>query len=146
MTQIDQIYPGVAMVVFNQKGEVLLQKRADIDKWGLLSDHVEPGETVENAAIREVREEAALTVKVKKLIGVYSDPNFRLFHYPTGKCVHFITNCFLMEITGGSLLNNSNESLALKFFNLEHLPENLLKMGPLWLHDALSDQDQAFIR
>jgi ADP-ribose pyrophosphatase YjhB (NUDIX family) len=69
------------------------------------------------AAIREVKEETNLDISIKKLIGVYSDPNSQVFEYPNGKVVHFITTCFLAEITGGELKCNSDESLEIKFLN-----------------------------
>lgn len=53
--------------------------------------------------MREVKEETNLEIKIKKLIGVYSDPNSQVFTYPNGIVVHFITTCFLAEITGGEL-------------------------------------------
>lgn len=146
MNEITQIYPGVAIAILDKEGRILLQKRADVKKWGLPSGHVELGETVSHAAIREMREEANIDIHIKKIIGVYSDPDFQVFQYPDGKCVHFITICFLAEIVGGVLRNNSSESLALQFFKKDQLPQNLLKMGPLWLKDILADQLRAFIR
>jgi len=143
---IDQIYPGVAVVLFDQQERVLLQKRVDVGKWSLPTGHVEPGETVSQAAIREMQEETNLTIRIKQIIGVYSDPEFQVFKYPDGKCVHFITTCFLAEIAGGKLQNNSSESLALQFFQKDQLPANLLKMVPLWLGDALAGYAGAFIR
>ncbi|WP_203364495.1 NUDIX domain-containing protein [Bacillus sp. REN10] len=141
-----QVYPGVAMVVFNEKKQVLLQKRADVGLWGLPSGHVEPGETVEEAAIREVHEETNLQIRIKKLIGVYSEPTSQIFHYPDGRTVHFITTCFLAEVIGGELRWQSNESLDVQFFTIDQLPTDLLPMHPCWLKDALADQERAFIR
>lgn len=141
LDEITQIYPGVAVVILDQEKRVLLQKRADVGMWGLPSGHVEPGETVAHAAVRELREEANLAIQIVKLIGIYSDPDFQVFHYPDGRRVHFITACFLAKITGGRLRNNSSESLAYQFFKKDCLPDNLLKMGPLWLEDALANQE-----
>lgn len=114
--------------------------------WGIPSGHVEIGETVSEAAVREVKEETNLDVKIEKLIGVYSDPTSQVFNYPNGKVVHFITTCFLAEITGGELTCNSDESLEIKFFDQDNLPEDLLTMHPQWLEDALSEKEAAFIR
>ncbi|WP_153072168.1 NUDIX domain-containing protein, partial [Escherichia coli] len=68
----ESIKPGVAGIVFDEYGRVLLMKRADNGLWGIPSGHVEPAETVEQAIIREIREETGLEVQVKRLIGVYS--------------------------------------------------------------------------
>lgn len=146
MTKIKEICPGIAVVIFNKKQEVLLQKRADVGQWGIPSGHVEPGETVANAAIREVLEETGLKVKILRLIGVYSDPNSQVFHYPDGRVTHFITSCFQAEIVSGEITLSSPETLDLRYFPLDRLPKNILKMHPLWLADALAPTIQSFIR
>ncbi|KEF35896.1 ADP-ribose pyrophosphatase [Schinkia azotoformans MEV2011] len=146
MERIDELKAGVAVIILNEENQVLLQKRADVGLWGIPSGHVEIGETVSETAIREVKEETNLDIKIKKLIGVYSDPNSQVFVYPSGKVVHFITTCFLAEITGGELRCNSDESLEIKFFEIQNLPHDLLKMHPRWLKDALANSEMAFIR
>jgi len=146
MKTIDDLKAGVAVIMLNEEKQVLLQKRADVGRWGIPSGHIEIGETVSEAAIREVKEETNLDISIIKLIGVYSDPNSQVFAYPNGKVVHFITTCFLAEIIGGELRCNSSESLEIKFFPQDNLPEDLLKMHPRWLQDALANRDLAFIR
>ncbi|MFD2681908.1 NUDIX domain-containing protein [Bacillus seohaeanensis] len=146
MKRIDELKAGVAVIILNEANQVLLQKRADVGLWGIPSGHIEIGETVAEAAIREVKEETNLEIRIKKLIGVYSDPNSQVFAYPNGKVVHFITTCFLAEITGGELRCNSDESLDIKFFGQQNLPQDLLNMHPRWLNDALEKREMAFIR
>lgn len=121
-------------------------KRADNGQWGIPSGHVEPGESVEQAIIREIKEETGLTVKVSKMIGVYSDPSSQTFIYPDGRVSHFITNCFQCEVIGGELKKSTEEALEIRYFNIHELPENLLPMHPRWLEDALAQKDLAFIR
>lgn len=140
------IHPGVAMIVFDEKNRVLLQKRRDVLLWGLPSGHVEPGETVKEAAIREMKEETNLQVRVERLIGVYSEPDSQIFHYPNGKRTHFITLCFLVKIVGGQLFCHPEESVDVRFFPIDQLPKDLLPMHPQWLNDALANQSRSFIR
>jgi len=142
----DSVYPGVAAVVFNEQGQVLLGKRKDNNLWALPSDHVEAGETVSEAIIRELQEETGLHTVIEKLVGVYSDPLSQIFSYPTGKITHFITTCFRCRVTGGNISAAEAEVLELKFFNLDSLPATLLPMHPQWLADALSDQPASFVR
>ncbi|GAB7388297.1 NUDIX domain-containing protein [Bacillaceae bacterium] len=146
MQQIDEIRPGVAVIIFDEQNRVLLQKRADVRLWGIPSGHVEPGETVEEAAIREVREETGLYIQITRLIGVYSDPESQVFHYPDGRAVHFITICFEGKIIGGAMSCSSPETMELRFFCKDNLPSNLLPMHPRWLEDALAKNEAAFIR
>lgn len=146
MIKVKEIRPGVAIVIFNKENQVLLQKRADVNLWGIPSGHVEPGETVEAAAVREVLEETGLKVKILRLIGVYSEPRYQVFQYPDGSVTHFVTCCFQAEVVGGDLTTSSPETLDLRYFSCDNLPLNILKMDPLWLEDALAETTQAFIR
>ena len=146
MKRIDDLKAGVAVIILNEENQVLLQKRSDVGLWGIPSGHIEIGETVSEAAIREIKEETNLDIRIKKLIGVYSEPDSQVFTYPNGGVVHFITTCFLAEITGGELRCNSSESLEIQFFEQQSLPRDLLKMHPQWLNDALANNDLAFIR
>ncbi|MCL6446012.1 MAG: NUDIX domain-containing protein [Alicyclobacillus sp.] len=146
MYRIDEIRPGVAMIIFDQRGRVLLQRRADVGLWGIPSGHVEPGETVANAAVREVWEETGLQTRVKRLIGIYSDPASQVFRYPNGRVVHFVTTCFEMAIVGGTIHNGSAESLDVRFFPVDGLPDDMLPMHPRWLADALAQSGAPFIR
>lgn len=57
---------------------------------------VELGETVEEAVVREVREETGLEARVVRLVGVYSDPA----RDPRG---HTVSVVFSLERTGGEL-------------------------------------------
>jgi len=101
-----------------QDGKILLVKRKFEpfkDKWALPGGFVEYGETVENAAVREVLEETGLETKVKHLIGVYSDPE----RDPRG---HTITVVYLLEIQGGKLLSGDDATDA-SFFGFSNLPD-----------------------
>ncbi|MBP1933639.1 ADP-ribose pyrophosphatase YjhB (NUDIX family) [Ammoniphilus resinae] len=98
MERIDDIKAGGAVIILNKKNGVLLQIRSEVGLWGIPLGHIEIGETVSEAAIRQVKEETNLDIRIKKLIGVYSAPNSQLFAYPNGKVVHFITTCFLLKL------------------------------------------------
>ncbi len=142
----DGVKAGVAGIIFDKSQKVLLMKRVDNGLWGIPSGHVEPGETVEEAIIREISEETGLKVKVDRLIGVYSDPVSQVFSYPNGKVSHFITTCFKCEVVGGNLIKEGEETLDVDYFDFNHLPENLLTMHPRWIKDALEKEKIAYIR
>lgn len=142
----ERVAAGVAAVVFDSAGRVLLGRRLDNGLWGLPSGHVETGETIEEAVVREVREETDLTVKATKLVGVYSDPGSQAFTYPGGEVVQFVTSCFRCEIVHGSPRADGEETSEVAFFAAEDLPEDLLPMHPQWLSDALSTDATTFVR
>lgn len=144
--KIDDIRPGVAVIIMDEEKRVLLQKRSDVGLWGIPSGHVELGETVAEAAIREVQEETNLHIRILKLVGIYSQPNSQVFKYPNGRTIHFITTCFSAEVIGGQLRCNSSESLDVRFFPITDLPSGLLDMHPKWLDDALANKSWSFIR
>ena len=57
------------------KGIVLIERKNPPVGLALPGGFVEVGESVEEAAVREMKEETGLEVKLSKLFGVYSDPN-----------------------------------------------------------------------
>ena len=101
----------VVDVVILARGGVVLIKRATNPykgKWAIPGGFVRFGEPVEEAAVREAREETGLGIKLKKLIGLYSDPK----RDPRG---HVVSACFLAEEVGGELRAGDDAS-AVKIF------------------------------
>ena len=77
VTRAREIRPGVAAIIQDGDGRILLQQRSDNGLWGLPGGSVEIGESVRDAIVREVRGESGLTVEVIRLVGIYSDPQLR---------------------------------------------------------------------
>jgi len=103
-------------IIITNEGRVILVKRVFDpykDHWAIPGGIVEYGETVENAVVREVKEETGLDIKIEKLIGVYSDPR----RDPRG---HFVSVCFLCKPVGGSL-RTSKETKEVKAFSKEEV-------------------------
>lgn len=106
--------------ITNEKGELLLQKRSDQeDIWGLPGGAIEIGESVEEAAIREVKEETGLDIKIDDLVGVYSK---YFTEYENGDKAQCITYLFKGSIVGGALYIDRYETFDLKFFAKDKLP------------------------
>lgn len=86
--------PILAVDVIIEKNDKLLlvtRKNTPFEgKLALPGGRVEPGETVEEAAIREIKEETGVKVELKDLLGVYSDPE----RDPRGR---FITVVFIAK-------------------------------------------------
>ena len=105
--------------IFNQKGEVLLQRRGDTNKWGFPGGAIEIGETPQMAAIREAKEETGLDVEVGKLIGIYTDCNME---YTNGDKAQSILIAYELKVVGGKLFCDKEETLELKYFSLDNMP------------------------
>jgi ADP-ribose pyrophosphatase YjhB (NUDIX family) len=85
---------GAATLVTDEQARLLLLKRADSGCWGPPGGAVEPGEEVESAARREVREETGLELDNLTLFGVFSGAEF-FYRYPNGDEVHNVTIVYL---------------------------------------------------
>lgn len=70
----NSIVPSVNVVVLNGSGEFLLIRRTDNDNWALPGGAMDPGESMTQAAVREVEEETGIQCEVTGLVGVYTNP------------------------------------------------------------------------
>ena len=144
-SQATQIRPGVAAIIEDGGGRILLQRRSDNGLWGLPGGSVEIGESVREAIVREVREETGLAAEVVRLVGVYSDPKVQIVRYPDGNVVHYVSTLFACRILGGTL-QTCDETLDLQFFDPADLPMDLLPMHRIRIQDAMAGRPAAFIR
>jgi ADP-ribose pyrophosphatase YjhB (NUDIX family) len=137
---------GCAAVLFDAKRrKVLLTRRADNGQWCLPSGGVEPGETAAEACERETREETGLSVRVKRLVSVCSNPD-RLVVYEDGQQFQIVSLCFEVEVTGGNI-RLSNETTDIGFFlTSEAVTMDILKHHGDFIRDSLAGTDAAFIR
>ncbi|UCG36634.1 MAG: NUDIX hydrolase [Candidatus Bathyarchaeota archaeon] len=99
---------GVIFRVNNEKLEVALISKGN--RWFLPKGLIEPDETVEDAALREVREETGLAGEVVKKIGKIRYDFIREKHY--FKTVHF----YLLRHVGGSVRDHDSEVDKSKWF------------------------------
>lgn len=106
-------------ILVDHQQRVLLQKRADLHRWGLPGGALEFGETASAACVREFREETGLTVAVTRLLGVSSG---QIQRYPNGDVAQAVVVCFLVERMTGKLKVASPETLDLRYFAATKLP------------------------
>jgi len=84
---------------------------------------VEPGEVVETAARREVREETGLDIGEMMLFGVFSGPDL-FYRYPNGDEVHNVTIVYLNRYVGGEIHLN-DEHTEWHWFASGDIPKDL---------------------
>lgn len=141
-----RILPAVAAAIFNTQGEILLQRRKDVSQWCIISGHVEFGETVEQAILREVKEETNAEGRIVRFIGIYSSPLSQTYHYKD-RSVQYITSYFEVGLQGTIDLSFSNdETEELRFFPVNDLPGELAQISEHWLSDVLDRDHPVFIR
>ena len=140
------IRPSVSAVIFDRRGRLLLQQRSDGGQWGLPGGSVEIGESVRDAVVREVKEETGLTVAVKRLIGIYSDPALQVVKYPDGNVWHYVNVCFECSVRGGELTTSAAETLDLRYVPAGRLPATLLPNHRIRIRDARARRPVAFVR
>jgi len=96
--------------------------------YALPGGFVEAGETVETAVVREVEEETGLVTAIKRLVGVYSEPD----RDPRG---HTVSVVFELEVRGGELKAGDDAATA-ELFDCDNLPELAFDHGKILMDYA----------
>ncbi|MBD3397794.1 NUDIX domain-containing protein [Candidatus Micrarchaeota archaeon] len=109
--------PVAADALIVNDGKVVLVKRKKEPfegKWALPGGFVDSGESVEDACVREAKEETGLEVRIKEMVGVFSKPG----RDPRGTVgVAFLCKVISGEIRGG------DDAAEARWFSLGQLPE-----------------------
>ncbi|MEP6476367.1 MAG: NUDIX hydrolase [Actinomycetota bacterium] len=107
-------------VVYRREGDdvdVLLAarrtRRGDL-AWGLAKGGIEGDETIEAAAVREVREETGLLAVIEDSLG-----ETRYFYVWDGVRVRKVVHFFLMRAVGGDTEDHDDEMEDVRWFRLE---------------------------
>jgi mutator protein MutT len=112
--------PGTDAIVRNEQGDVLLQRRSDNGQWGLPGGVTDPNESPAQAVVREVYEETGLIVRPVRCVALIKLD----MHYPNNDHLQPTVAVFECEIVSGELKNLDGESLELRFFAPEELPDS----------------------
>ncbi len=114
-----KIILNCAGAIIETDGKILFQRRSDNGKWGLIGGLLELDETYEEAAVREVREETGLEVRLDSFLGIYH--NYDMV-WSNGDAAHVIGAYFKASVIGGELRKDA-ESLELEYFSRDEIPE-----------------------
>lgn len=117
------VFVAVGVALFDRAGSILLHKRPD-GTWGLPGGHLEPGESLEEAAAREVQEETGLIVSDFELLGIASGKDS--FIDKGGARNYYVTALYRSQDYRG-VPKAGAESLEVGFFALDTLPQPLSK-------------------
>ncbi|MEO2019843.1 MAG: NUDIX domain-containing protein [Fuerstiella sp.] len=127
---------GVAAVVFDdEKENVLLVKRRDVPIWVLPGGGIDPGESPEQAAVREVQEESGLEVRIVRKVAVYT---------PTGKLTSE-THLFECAVVSGEPCV-SDESMDVGVFPIGSYPPPVFDVHNGWLKDTCENRPELIVK
>ncbi|MGB4600376.1 MAG: NUDIX hydrolase [Trichlorobacter sp.] len=108
--------PTVDIVIEVAGGIVLIERKNPPFGWALPGGFVEYGESLEQAASREAREETALIIRNLQLLGCYSDP-------VRDSRMHTISTVFVAQASGTP--QAASDALNVRVFRPDQLPEKL---------------------
>ncbi len=126
-------------LVFDADGRLLLHRRDDNGLWSTSGGAVEPGESLEETARRELREEMGVEAGRLRLLDVYSGAEF-FVEYPNGDQAYVVGALFVAEEVRGTPAPDGQESTEVGYFDWDALPED---MDPN--HRRLLDRCRAFM-
>lgn len=112
---------GATTLVFNDKKELLLNLRTDTNTWGIPGGSMELYETIEETAVRELKEEAGISADELELVTILSGKEY-YFEYPNGDKMCTVIVLFKVLNYTGDIKVADNESKQLRFFSLDNLP------------------------
>ncbi|OKJ92742.1 NUDIX hydrolase [Amycolatopsis sp. CB00013] len=105
----NSIAVAVSVFIQDDEGRILMIRRTDNDLYSIPGGQLELGETLSQAAVREVREETGIECEVTGVIGLYSNPN-HVIAYDDGEVRQEFSICFRANILGGHVRGSSESS------------------------------------
>lgn len=118
--------PTVVVVVRDAAGRVLLVHDRESGLWTPPGGILEPGERPADGALREVWEEAGVTVRLTKLAGVFGGPGC-VTHYRNGDRLAWLAVVFAAEWVAGQPAGDGDETRDARWFDAGELASLPLK-------------------
>lgn len=122
----NSVVPSTTAVVLDDHGRIALVHRKDNGLWALPGGGMELGESIEDCAVREVKEETGLDVEITGLVGIYTNPR-HVMKYDDGEVRQQFSICYKTRLIGGELAFDS-ESTDIAWVEPSRIPD--LTMHP----------------
>src|SRR3990170_4649119 len=128
---------ATAIIEFPQDTILLIKRNTVPFKgyWALPGGRAEPGETVEQTVVREVKEETGLDVAVVRRIGEYHEQGVQ-----AGLEYDYYPTCFLVKPVAGEVKRQEGEIEEIKLFSLSEVPEVLAFEHAAMIKDYVAQQ------
>ncbi|MDT8911481.1 NUDIX domain-containing protein [Amycolatopsis sp. PS_44_ISF1] len=139
----NSIAVAVSALIQDDEGRILMIRRTDNDLYSIPGGQLELGETLAEAAVREVREETGIECEVMGVIGLYSDPK-HVIAYDDGEVRQEFSICFRANYVGGSP-RTSDETKEVAWTPIERIATlNIHPSIRLRISNSLSGNPAAF--
>jgi 8-oxo-dGTP diphosphatase len=130
---------ATAIITFTPD-KILLIKRCTLPftgYWALPGGRVDPGETVEQTIVREVKEETGLDVEVVRKMGEYHEQGVQ-----DGVEYDYYPACFLVKTLSGEIKKQESEIEEIKLFSLNAVPAVLAFEHATMIKDFVTWQEK----
>jgi 8-oxo-dGTP pyrophosphatase MutT (NUDIX family) len=114
---------SAGVILENSKGEVLLERRLDNGMWADIGGALEPGESLEDCAKRELFEESGLTAHSLELFEIFSGQPPHT--YPNGDVCENTGVLYICRDFSGELKAQEDEVLEFRWFSLDEIINNM---------------------
>ncbi len=118
------IMVGAAVLILNADQQLLMILRTDNHCWGIPGGSMELGESLEETARREVKEEIGCEIESLELFGVYSGADL-YYKYPNGDEVYNVSAAYITDGFNGKIILDPEEHSQFKFFDIDNLPQDI---------------------
>lgn len=123
-----QLLPSATVIIVENienyqmhQWKMLIHQRADNGFWGFVGGRQEIGESIQECAVREAKEETGLDVELEYLTSIDSHPEYgSIVCYPDGNAIQYTNMTFVARAISG-VLRCSEESTGLQWC----VPDNL---------------------
>jgi ADP-ribose pyrophosphatase YjhB (NUDIX family) len=138
------IIPSVAGAIVHE-GKILLVRHNLLKKWQIPGGLQEIGESIQQTAQREIKEELALDLVAGSLIAVYSHPKWTI-EFPDESKLQQLTFFFMMEGKISPISIQANEISAYQFFAPYEIPDDTFDCCKQKISDWTQFQGQVIFR
>ncbi|WP_405361834.1 NUDIX domain-containing protein [Kitasatospora sp. NBC_00085] len=98
----NSLVPASNLLVQNEAGEILLQRRRDTGQWALPGGKQDIGESAADCAVRECEEETGIKAEITGLLGVYSNPEHIVVYSSNGEARQQFEVAYIGRPIGGT--------------------------------------------